>query len=187
MVPNPDLVASVDLTAGQTWLPGQKVTVPITVTNNGLDPAHGAVTVNLFRSTDNVFDDPQSAGSPDVQVGTLTGNVNLVQGQSQQFMISFVVPGNAQPGAMYPIAQVVASSAIEEVVTSNNVGGRRKFRGSRLAGPAPTTGIPTLPSRSRTALAWRRNSPSAAKDTSKFSERATSRRSLFRTRPPVPS
>jgi hypothetical protein len=120
-VPNPDLVATVDLSAGQTWVPGQNVTVPVTLTNNGIDPAQGAVTVNLFRSNDNVFDDPQSSGNPDPQVGSLTANVNLAQGESRQFMISFVVPAAAQPGPIYPIAQVVASSAINEIATSNNV------------------------------------------------------------------
>lgn len=119
-VPNPDLVAEVALPAGQVWLPGDKVTVPVTVTNNGGDPAVGPVTVNLFLSGDTVFDD-SAAITPDPLAGAATAAVNLAGGQSRQFQITFTVPADAQPGTSYLIAQVGAGAGIDEAVTKNNV------------------------------------------------------------------
>ncbi len=119
-VPNPDLINQATLPAGQVWLPGDKVQVPVTVTNNGLNPAVGQVTVNLFASADATFDGPGSA-NPDYQIGTVTGAVNLAHGQYKPFSFSFTVPSDLPPGPYHLISQVTAGTGIDEVVIGNNV------------------------------------------------------------------
>ena len=118
-VPNPDLTAEVKLPAGQTWLPGDKVSIPVTVTNIGADTAVGPVTVRLYGSPDNTLE--KSGDDSDPNIGTITAAVNLAQDQSRDFVFSLTIPPDAIPGNYYLIAEVEASPAINEVKTANNL------------------------------------------------------------------
>jgi hypothetical protein len=118
-VPNPDLAVEVKLPAGQTWLPGDRVSVPVTVTDIGADAAVGPVTVTLYGSPDNTLD--LSGNDPDPEIGDLTAGVNLAQGQSKDFVFSLTIPPDAIPGSYYLIAVAEASPAINETKTANNL------------------------------------------------------------------
>jgi hypothetical protein len=94
---------------------GEKVRVPVTVTNAGVQPANGAIDIKLFLSTNPTLD-----GSA-IPAGTLRNQqINLAASAQQQFKMDVTIPSRQlqQGQRYYVIAQVIAKGSLGK--SSNN-------------------------------------------------------------------
>ncbi len=111
--PAPDLIVTVGEPAVGEYIPGDTVTVPVTVTNVGTLDAVGDARVNLWASEDQVFGNDHEIDDEEFQL-------NLAPGENTTLSFSFTLPPDAQPGPCYMAADVWAEPALGEINDSNN-------------------------------------------------------------------
>ena len=117
----PDLVVALGSASLGTVVPGNRVTLPVTITNQGTALANASlanpITVEIRASTDTTFD----AGT-DPLLATLTITTPIARGTSRKLTASFTVPmdaANFSPGSYYAVAQVTDPNDTE-LSTANN-------------------------------------------------------------------
>ncbi|MEB3178467.1 MAG: pre-peptidase C-terminal domain-containing protein [Nostocaceae cyanobacterium] len=91
------------------------------VTNQGQRSLTSPVTVNLYASTDRIYN------SNDELLGSVTLNVNLAPGQSQAYNFNFRNPTVVAPGAYNLLARIDANNDVVETNESNNLASFRTF------------------------------------------------------------
>jgi hypothetical protein len=99
------------LTAPPAALVGGEKQKPlqVSVTNAGTSLINGAVGVNIYASTDNVF-----SPTGDTIVSVLLGkNMKLKPGQSKKLKVQLTVPATLPSGSYFLIAQVISSQSDE--------------------------------------------------------------------------
>jgi hypothetical protein len=134
-----------------TLFPQEQGRINVTVSNQGNTAFVGPLRINLFASTDDVLDSPNTNGIPlntlgatrgvndpleglDEQLGSLRRSVNLAPGQSRTFTIdfsgaAFQTPSVVSPGLYNLIAQVQPLNGIVESNTANNIDTQRITNG----------------------------------------------------------
>ena len=115
----PDLVGSIgEIVGPDTVVPGDKLKVPVTVTNAGDGPARGSIAIDLYAAT---HDASQPITQDDWLVGRLTKQaINLAPNASRKFTVPVTGP-TAPPGDYYLLAVIDAQDAILELNEGNNV------------------------------------------------------------------
>jgi hypothetical protein len=102
---------------GDVFVPGDKGTVPLTITNVGNIPIVGKIDIAFYLSTDQTLD----VGT-DYPLAMLTGqSVNLVAGAGKVYTARFTVAPDAPAGTYYVLADIDPGGVIDEVNTANNV------------------------------------------------------------------
>ncbi|HET6249366.1 MAG TPA: CARDB domain-containing protein [Tepidisphaeraceae bacterium] len=136
-----DLVAHLVGKVPASVVGGAKGSVAVLVNNTGPDAATGAVTVNLYASTDTAADN-----NP-MLIKSLPGNVHLKVNGSQSFKFSFAYPAGLAAGSYYIVAQVSSTSLSETNVANNTIAsgavsiskGGVDLTGSKLLVPSSVT------------------------------------------------
>ncbi|MCK4871842.1 MAG: VCBS repeat-containing protein [Phycisphaerales bacterium] len=115
-VPRPDLAAALDTSAlPQTLVPGDKGKVYVTLQNEGDGQSQGTVTITILASTD------QTADAGDAIIGQVIGKTAEINaGSSKTYRVKINVPGDAEAGQYYLIAQVDTSNIVGERSTDND-------------------------------------------------------------------
>ena len=115
--PLPDLVADFDEDAlADVLIPGDKVKLPVRVTNAGTAEADGRIGVGVYASADKLL------GPDDVALAELMNlRIALPAGADRAFAASFVVPADVAAGEYYILVAVDTEDAIAESDENNNV------------------------------------------------------------------
>jgi hypothetical protein len=80
-----------------TLVPGDKVTMPLTLTNNGASTEKATLGVSMYFSKD------QTLSGEDRLLGSMTKAVNLVSGAAADFKVAGTIPVGMSPDAYYLI------------------------------------------------------------------------------------
>lgn len=115
--PQPDLAGEVEADdLPEQLLPGDKVRVPVTVTNLGAERARGRGTVDLHLSTDDQLD----AGDT-LLVSASRQNLSLRPGQSRTLRIRATLPEGTPAGQQYILADIDVDNDVAESDETNNL------------------------------------------------------------------
>ncbi len=95
----PDLAVSFGPNLPQVILPGDKLKVPVILTNVGAEPASGGAQLQLWLSEDQVVGEDYAAGQMAIRGG-------LEPGASATFWFKMTVPPSAQPGDHWFLAKL---------------------------------------------------------------------------------
>ena len=117
----PDLVIDIgDIKGPELMVPGDRITVPLEITNAGLVAAQGKVRIELHA-----IPDPGAAPPPDgnwtMPLLVLEGqSLNLKPGARKVINAQVTIPADVEPGWYYLGAKVDATDAIAEEDEGNN-------------------------------------------------------------------
>ena len=104
----PDLIGQMTSKFPAAILAGKRGHAVVRMTNQGMMPVAGPVTVNLFVSDDANF------SFNDVQVATSTRNLKLKTGKSKNRAFNFVYPATLGGGNYFLVARIDASNNVAE-------------------------------------------------------------------------
>jgi len=112
----PDLSGAFpDSVNGSVFVAGDKLRIPVTVTNSGNAPAKGKVRVNLYVTPNGLLDGDERL------LGSVVASLNLKAGGSQTISVPAVFPqGMALGPSSSLLAQIDADNAIAELDEDNN-------------------------------------------------------------------
>ena len=110
----PDLIGQMTNKFPAAILAGKRGHAVVRMTNQGMMPVAGPVTVNLFVSDDANF------SFNDVQVATSTRNLKLKTGKSKNRAFNFVYPATLGGGNYFLVARIDASNNVAETKERNN-------------------------------------------------------------------
>ena len=99
-----------------TVVPGDKLKIPMVISNGGDDRIQDHVTSHLYVSTDSTLD-----GNDTLVATLLDQSIRLDAGQNKSVTVSWVVGSNVKPGDYFLLAEVDAVDAIAESDETNNV------------------------------------------------------------------
>jgi hypothetical protein len=113
-----DLVGQLgSISLGDVFVPGDRGTIPLAITNSGNVPAVGKIDIKFYLSTDQVLD-----AATDYPLATLAGqSLNLAAGKSGVFTARFTVGPNAPAGTYYVLADIDPGGVIDELNKANNL------------------------------------------------------------------
>jgi hypothetical protein len=113
-IPPNDLAIVVGVLDTHSVLPGDKVAIPITLTNNGYETATGKVRGEMWASDDLLVGDEH-------EVGDVEGDISLAPGESVDYVFHTVLPPQSQPGNFHWLARIIVLSGITDPNAANDV------------------------------------------------------------------
>ncbi len=112
--PQTDLTVSLNGLESATLVPGNKVTIPVTVINSGTERVSEKITLRLLVSADDALD------PTDLEVASTEKKFTLNSNQQKDDKLRFTVPDSLLNGSYKLIAQVDATAVVAEIDEANN-------------------------------------------------------------------